>query len=132
MTPSPGEKSFGERVRDGRVAKRISLRELARRVEKAPSYLNDIEYNRRVPSEAVVRQLSEQLDLDVEIMLAAAGRVLGEEDEEYVRSEPTAGVLFRRVAQERLDEEALQELLAQVEQLASKQRTEKEPGGDRT
>lgn len=118
------DKTFGDHIRDGRLAKELSLRELARRIGKSPSYLNDIEYNRRVPSESVVRQLCEQLDLDVEVMLAAAGRVLGQGDEDYVRTEPTAGVLFRRVAKERLDESELQDLLARVEQLA-KQRSPK-------
>ena len=121
MAPSP-DKTFGGRIREGRVAKGLTLRELARRIDKAPSYLNDIEYNRRVPSETVVRHLCEQIDLDVDVMLAAAGRVLGEDDEEYVKSEPTAGVLFRRVAKEQLDESALQDLLARVEQLAKKRR----------
>ena len=109
--------------------KGLSLRELARRTQKAPSYLNDIEYNRRVPSESVVRQLSEELDLDVDLMLAAAGRV-GEGAEEYMRSEPTAGVLFRRVAQEQLDETALQDLLAHVDQLAKKRRPKQPNRGD--
>ena len=90
--------------------------------------MNDIEYNRRVPSETVVRDLCEQLDLDVDVMLAAAGRV-GEGAEDYMRSEPTAGVLFRRVAQEQLDESALQELLARVEQLAKQPRPKPGRGG---
>jgi transcriptional regulator with XRE-family HTH domain len=121
MSPAASSRSFGGRVREARLAKGLSLRELARRVEKAPSYVNDIEYDRRVPSEAVVRQLCDELDLDVDVMLAVAGRV-GEGAEEYLRTEPTAGVLFRRVAQERLDEDALQELLARVEQLSSRRR----------
>ncbi len=103
----------------------MSLRELARRIAKAASYLSDIEYDRRVPSEAVVRQLCDELELDVDVMLAVAGRV-GEGAEDYMRSEPTAGVLLRRVAQERLDEAALQDLLARVEQF-SKQRRPKLP-----
>lgn len=123
MTPTP-ETTFGDYIRASRLAKDLSLREVARRIGKSPSYLNDIEYNRRVPSEAVVRLLCEQLGLDVEVMLAVAGRVLGQGDEEYVRSEPTAGVLFRRVAQERLDESQLQELLARVEELAKERRPE--------
>ena len=122
MANSSSGKTFGDRVREGRVAKELSLRELARRIDKSPSYLNDIEYNRRVPSATVVRQLADQLELDVGVMLAAAGRVLGQGDEEYVRSEPTAGVLFRRVAQERLDESELQDLLAWVDKLAKERR----------
>jgi transcriptional regulator with XRE-family HTH domain len=121
MPPAPSPHSLGDRVRQARLAKGMSLRGLARRIDKAPSYLNDIEYDRRVPSEAVVRQLCAELGLDVDVMLAVAGRV-GEGAEDYMRSEPTAGVLFRRVAQERLDEEALQELLARVEQLSKRRR----------
>ena len=121
MAPTPTNQSLGGRVRAARLAKSLSLRELARRLGKAPSYLNDIEYDRRVPSEAVVRQLCEELDLDVDVMLAIAGRV-GEGAEEYLKAEPTAGVLFRRVAEERLDEGALQELLARVDQMSKQRR----------
>lgn len=121
MEPTPSNQSLGSRVRAARLAKGLSLRELARRLGKAPSYMNDIEYDRRVPSEAVVRQLCEELDLDVDVMLAIAGRV-GEGAEEYLKAEPTAGVLFRRVAEERLDEDALQELLERVDQLSKQRR----------
>jgi transcriptional regulator with XRE-family HTH domain len=121
MTSTPSNQSLGSRVRAARLANGLSLRELARRLGKAPSYMNDIEYDRRVPSETVVRQLCEELDLDVDVMLAVAGRV-GEGAEAYMRAEPTAGVLFRRVAEERLDEGALQELLARVEQLSKQRR----------
>lgn len=121
MASTSAPETFGDRVRAARLNKEMGLRELARLIDKAPSYLNDIEYSRRVPSEGVVRQLCEALDLDVDVMLAAAGRV-GEGAEEYMRSEPIAGVLFRRVAQERLDESELQDLLARVDQLAKERR----------
>jgi transcriptional regulator with XRE-family HTH domain len=126
MTPAPSKQTLGGRVREARLGKGLSLRELARRIDKAPSYVNDIEYDRRVPSEAVVRRLCDELDLDVDVMLAVAGRV-GEGAADYLRNEPTAGVLFRRVAQERLDEDALQDLLARVEQLSKQQRRPKPP-----
>jgi len=123
MGAADSEQTFGDRVRDERIKKGLSLRELARRLDIAASYLNDIEYNRRVPSEPVVRRISEELELDVDVMLAAAGRV-GEGAEEYMKSNPTAGVLFRRVSEAGLNEHDLKELLSKAEQLAEKRRQE--------
>jgi transcriptional regulator with XRE-family HTH domain len=108
--------TLGQQIRDARVEAGLSLRELARRLERAPSYLNDIEYDRRVPSEAVLRQVASELNLDVDRLLAAAGRV-GAGAEEYLKTNPTAGVLFRRVSDAGLGESELQQLLQQAEQM---------------
>lgn len=103
----------------------MTLRELARRIKKSPSYLNDIEYNRRIPSESVVREISEVLDLDVDEMLAAAGRV-GDEAEEYLREEPKAGVLFRKMSRARLGEEDLEKMLNQFDRLTERHRSKEQ------
>ena len=67
--------------------------------------------SRRVPSEAVLRQICVVLpELDLERLLAAAGRV-GEGAEEYLKANPTAGVLFRKVSGAGLSERHLNELL---------------------
>ena len=94
----------------------LSLRALARQLEVAPSYMNDIENDRRVPSEAVLRRIASELDLDADLLLAAAGRV-GEGAREYIRAEPTAGVLFRRLSDAHLDEQGLKKLLEEAEKM---------------
>jgi transcriptional regulator with XRE-family HTH domain len=119
MSNSPARPTLGQRIRDARVAAGLSLRELARRIERAPSYLNDIEHDRRVPSEAVVLQLADQLALDADLLLAAAGRV-GAGAEQYMQSNPTAGVLFRRVSDAGLGEKDLKDLLDQAQKLIDK------------
>ncbi|MPZ81447.1 MAG: helix-turn-helix domain-containing protein [Actinophytocola sp.] len=119
MPNTPSRPTLGQRIRDARVAAGLSLRELARRIERAPSYLNDIEHDRRVPSEAVVMQLASELDLDSDLLLAAAGRV-GEGAERYMKSNPTAGVLFRRVSGAGLGEQDLKHLLEQAEKIIDK------------
>lgn len=119
MLNTPSRPTLGQQIRDARVAAELSLRELARRIERAPSYLNDIEHDRRVPSEAVLRQLATELHLDADLLLAAAGRV-GEGAERYMRSNPTAGVLFRRVSDAGLDEQDLRHLLEQAEEIIAK------------
>jgi len=101
------------------VAVGLSLRALARQLEVAPSYMNDIENDRRVPSEAVLRRIASELGLDADLLLAAAGRV-GEGAREYIRANPTAGVLFRRVSDAGLDEQDLKKLLKQAEKMISK------------
>lgn len=116
MINSSSSTSLGQQIRDARVAADLSLREFARRLGRAPSYLNDVEHDRRVPSEAVLRQISAELRLNVDLLLAAAGRI-GEGAERYMRSNPMAGVLFRRVSAAGLDEQDLKQLLWHAEKM---------------
>ena len=108
--------SLGDAINRSRMEKRVGLRALARELGIAPSYLSDIENGRRVPSEAILRRLSERLDLDFDILMRQAGR-LGEEAEEYIRHNELAGQLFRRIAGSQLDQEDLKRLLARLDQL---------------
>jgi len=117
MGTSRSDKTLGTQIREARLRAKIPLRELARRLERAPSYLNDIEHDRRVPSEAVLRQICAALpELDLERLLAAAGRV-GEGTGEYLKANPTAGVLFRKVSGAGLNERDLRRLLDKAEQI---------------
>ena len=93
------------------------MRELARAVGKAPSYLSDIEHGHRVPAEAVVLELCAVLDLDADAMLGLAGR-LGEDADQYLRREPVAGVLFRRVQEHGLNAQDLRQLIERADELA--------------
>src|SRR5260370_36881278 len=81
--------------------------------------MKEIEKGRRVPSEAVLRRIAGELDLDADLLLAAAGRV-GEGAREYIRANPTAGVLFRRMSDASLAEQDVKKLLRQAEQMISK------------
>jgi len=108
--------TLGDRIRTARVAAGLGLRELARRLEKAPSYLSDIENDRRVPSEEVLHALSRELGLDFDELMALAGRV-GEQAERYLRRSPAAAMLFRRIVESRLKEAELRGLIDQVDQM---------------
>jgi len=119
MTRKPSGSTLGQQIRNARVDAELALRELARRLEVAPSYMNDIENDRRVPSESVLRRIASELDLDADLVLAAAGRV-GEGAREYIRANPTAGVLFRKVSDAGLDEQGLKKLLEQAEELITR------------
>ena len=109
-----GQTSFGETLREARVKKDISLRSVASELGITPSYLSDIENDRRVPSEDVLQQLAARLDLDFDDLMAQAGR-FGENAERYLKHQPTAVKLFRRISESNLGEEQLKELLRAVD-----------------
>jgi transcriptional regulator with XRE-family HTH domain len=111
--------SFGEYLQQARLSAKLGLRELAKKAGIAPSYLSDIENDRRVPSEDVLKNLARHLDLEVEELLGRAGR-MGGLVERYVQREPAAGVLFRKIAEKHLDGDQLDELMKRADELASK------------
>jgi transcriptional regulator with XRE-family HTH domain len=119
MTNSPAKRTLGEQIRDARTRRGLTLREFARRIGRAPSYINDIEHDRRTPSEEVLAQIATELALNVDLLLAAAGRVSGE-SKNYLQENPTAGVLFRRVSTAGLGQQDLSKLLEEAESLIDK------------
>jgi len=108
--------TLGDTIREARIARKRSLRDLAKALKITPSYLSDIENDRRIPSEDVLRSIADLLELEFDDLMALAGR-FGEDAERYMRRHPTAGALFRRISEEKLSEEALQRLLKQAERL---------------
>lgn len=73
--------TFGEYIRKNREAlkaedKRFSLRQLAHRIGVEPAYLSKIERGDVAPpSEAKIRALAEELELEPDMLLAMAGKV---------------------------------------------------------
>ncbi len=118
MASRGARKSLGDRIKEARVEARLTLRGMAKVLGLSPSYLNDIEYNRRTPSDDVLQKIADLLGLDRDELLAAAGRVgIGKDAEQYIRENPSAGVLFRRVTHERLPEAELKKLIEHVDDL---------------
>lgn len=118
------ERTLGDMIRDARLAKSRGLRELAKELDITPSYLSDIENDRRIPAEDVLRKIATMLGLDVDHLLAAAGR-FGEDAERYMKRNPSVGVLFRRITEQGLREDDIQKLVKQVDKLGKDKRKEK-------
>lgn len=116
MAKSVTDQTLGDLLRHARVAADLGLRDLAKQLDMSPSYLSDIENDRRVPSEDVLRALASRLTLDADTLLAMAGR-FGEETDRYMKQHPAAGVLFRRISAKNLSNEALQTLLETADRL---------------
>lgn len=114
-------KTLGEVIRDGRVAADKGLREFSRELDITPSYLSDIENDRRVPAEDVLKKVAELLTLSFDEMMALAGRV-GEKAEEYLKDNPPAWSLFRRISENNLSEDALSQLRVMADKLKDKKK----------
>ncbi len=109
MANPHARRTLGQMLRDTRVAKGLGLRELARRVNLTPSYVSDIENDRRVPAEDVLRKLGTELDLSFDDLMSKAGK-LGDQAERYIKDVPEAVTLFRRISEKQLSPQQLAEL----------------------
>jgi HTH-type transcriptional regulator, competence development regulator len=101
--------TFGERVRELRKAKNLTLRDVAAKVDINFTYLSKIENGRLdfsdFPSEKLIRKLAKVLDGDVDELLLLAEKV-PDEIKKRVIERPDA---FRKLA--RLDDDALDRVL---------------------
>lgn len=109
-------------MRDARMDKGLTLRQVAAELDIVPSYLSEIENDRRVPAEEVLRGLTQKLGLDFDEGMARAGR-FGEATERYLRRHPDAVSLMRKVSAANFTKEDLQALSQHVEELNKKKET---------
>ena len=105
--------TFGERVRELRKAKNLTLRDLAAKVKVNFTYLSKIENHKLdfgdYPGEGLIRKLAKALGADEDELLLLAEKV-HDEIRRRVVQRPDA---FRKIA--RLDDEALDDLLAHLD-----------------
>ena len=72
---------LGQTIAEARKAKLLSQKELAARITKedgssiSPQFVNDIERDRRAPSELVIRKLAAELGLDPDRLCLLTGVV---------------------------------------------------------
>jgi transcriptional regulator with XRE-family HTH domain len=64
---------IGEKIREARQAKGISLRQLAKQIDIHFSHLSQIENGKDVVGRATLIRIAEELDADPEFMLGEAG-----------------------------------------------------------
>lgn len=121
MRRPPGPDTLGEYVRQARLRSNLRLRQLAEQLGITPSYLSDIENDRRVPSQEVLEGIARHLRLDMDELLARAGR-LDPDTERYLKRSPAAVRLFRRIAEHHLDEAALKDLEERAERLGQRKK----------
>jgi transcriptional regulator with XRE-family HTH domain len=118
------DETFGDRVRTARARKRLTLREAAEKIGRSASFLSDIEHDRRLPSEDVLQDLAQLLDLDPDDLMASSGR-LPTDVAEYLRTTPDAARLFRTLSSRSVGADGVKQLIDQAQQLGG-------PEGDAT
>jgi HTH-type transcriptional regulator, competence development regulator len=106
--------TFGEKVRELRKAKNLTLRELAVKVKVNFTYLSKIENQKlsfgEYPSEDLIRKLAKVLEGEVDELLLLAQKI-PEDIRKRVVERPDA---FRKIA--KLDDETLDKLLKELDE----------------
>ena len=108
-------KTLGERIRELREQKDISLREFAKKLDISAAFLSDVELNRRFPSEEVLAKIAKHLNEPVEDLKAFDTRAPMEELKRITASNPLMGVALRRVVEKNVSASDLIDLLKKVE-----------------
>lgn len=95
-------KTLGQRIRELREEKDLSLRDLARKIEKSAAFLSDIELGRRYPSDEVLSDMARVLGTSLENLRSHDTRAPIEEIKRLASSNPLYGVAFRKAVDKAL------------------------------
>ena len=68
-------RTFGTRVREARLAKSITLRELARRLGISAAFQTLIEQDRNIPTSELIERTSKELELDANELCGLVGKL---------------------------------------------------------
>lgn len=109
--------SLGDIIREARVRDKITLRDLAKKLGKSPSYISDIENDRRVPGEVLLREICDEFSLSFDELMGLAGRI-GDQTERQLRKTPLLGLVFRKVSN--LPPDAMQDVLLKMQKIVEK------------
>jgi|SRR5580658_9234231 transcriptional regulator with XRE-family HTH domain len=90
-------RTLGDLIREARVKKGVTLRSFADKFGKSASYISDIENDRRVPAEPLLRDICREIHLNFDDAMGLAGRI-GDDAERELRRTPQLGLLFRKMS----------------------------------
>jgi transcriptional regulator with XRE-family HTH domain len=99
--------TLGERIRELREAKDVSLREFATQLGLSAAFVSDIELGRRYPSDAVLNQIATQLDTSVDELKKFDTRAPIEDLKRLASSNPSYGLAFRTIVDNKISPEDL-------------------------
>jgi transcriptional regulator with XRE-family HTH domain len=104
-------KSLGERIRELRDEKDLSLRELCKKAGGiSPAFLSDIELGRRHPSDQVLTAIAKALKTTFEDLKKHDTRPALEEMKRRAMQDPKLGFAFRRILDENVSSDELLKL----------------------
>jgi transcriptional regulator with XRE-family HTH domain len=100
-------KTLGERIRELREAKDLSLREFATKLDLSAAFVSDIELGRRYPSGKVLGDIAKALGTSVEELQKFDTRAPVEDLKRLASSNPAYGLAFRTIVDKRINAEEL-------------------------
>lgn len=103
--------TFGQRLREIREEKDLSLRELASKCGISPPFLSDIELGRRFPSEDTLKALAAALRVPLAALEQYDHRAVVEEVKQRTAADPQYGIMLRQVMEEFRTPDELRKLL---------------------
>ena len=102
---------FGSFLRKSRIKKGLGQRELATKIGIAPSYLNDIEKEKRsAPKQIVIKKISKILNVDINTLNDLAGISKGNvapDINEYIKNNPSIVSLIRSFKQNNFSDDQI-------------------------
>ena len=108
------KKSFGLLIRETRIKQAFGKRDLAVKIGVAPSYLNDIEKEKRsAPKQIVIKKIAKLLKLNINTLNDLAGISKGSvapDIREYIDRNPRVASLIRTIKENNLDEDQIEKI----------------------
>ena len=116
--------TFGFYIRKLRIENEIGQRELAKKINIAPSYLNDIEKNKRsAPKNIVLKKLSLILNADLNLLNDLAGKskkTLPPDVHDFIEKNPKIISLIRTIKNKNLSDHALKKVESSIDRSKTK------------
>lgn len=92
-------KTLGDRIRELRGQKDLSLREFAKKIgHLSAAFLSDVELGRRYPSESVLEEMARALGTTLEDLKSHDNRAPVQELRKMASMDPALGMALRKVA----------------------------------
>jgi len=114
-----GMKSFGETLRELRVAQQLGLRETAGKVSISPAYLSRIERGmERPPRPNVIKDLAKVLAADPDVLFRLSSAT-DPDVVDYLHEQPDALSLLRYIKDEGFSQAQIQELRRAAQSIRS-------------
>jgi transcriptional regulator with XRE-family HTH domain len=98
-------KTLGERIRELREEKDVSVRELAKRLGVSAPFLSDVELGRRHPSDEVFVTIARALGVTVADLRSHDTRPPAQEFKRLAATNPAYGIMLRKVLDKNVDPE---------------------------
>jgi L-glutamine-phosphate cytidylyltransferase len=116
--------TFGSYIRKLRIKNGIGQRELAKKISVAPSYLNDMEKDKRsAPKNDLIKKISLILKADLSILYDLAGnskKTVAPDVEEYIKNNPNIISLLRAAKDSKISNNEIQQLKNKISKSKTK------------